>query len=164
MSKKKISLFICAMVLTFSFVGCSKAETKEVVKSDKIETITQSVKKIEPAFSSDIKDTGKGKIELVNESGSSNDGSVVIFEDKDIQIMQIGFNAAEFDGAKLSYIYIDNVVNTNEQLGDTQISLDLKGDTLKVGKHKVEVAQFDTDKTDGKVITYKTVSYEVKAK
>ena len=53
---------------------------------------------------------------------------------------------------------------SKEQLAETQTGIDLEGDALKVGTHKVEVVQYDNDDPSGTVITYKTASYEVKNK
>lgn len=78
---------------------------------------------------------------------------------------QIGLDAESFDGSKLSYIYVDGMLNSKEQLGDmSQTTLTLEGDALKEGNHDVEVVQFDNDETTGNHIPYKKASYEVKVK
>ena len=64
----------------------------------------------------------------------------------------------------LSYIFVDGMLNAKEQLAETQSSINLKEDALKVGKHKVDVVQFNNNKTTDSVITHKTVYYEVKPK
>ena len=64
----------------------------------------------------------------------------------------------------MSHIYIDGMLSTKEQLGDSQGSLDLSGDSLSTGTHKVEVVQYDGDNTDGTVTMYKAASYDVKEK
>lgn len=51
-----------------------------------------------------------------------------------------------------------------EQLGDTQSSLELTDELLSVGIHKVEVVQYEGDSVEGTVITYKSASYEIKEK
>ena len=56
------------------------------------------------------------------------------------------------------------MLNAKEQLAETQSSINLKEDALKVGKHKVDVVQFNNNKTTDSVITHKTVYYEVKTK
>lgn len=165
---KKLTTIILTIVLTLSFVGCSNSpKTESAPKTPVVEKTAepavQAVAKLE--LPADIKDTGKGRIETVSASGSSEDGAVpFIYAAKDTLLEQIGFNAWEFDGSKLSYIFVDGVLNTKEQLGDTQISLDLKEDNLKVGTHKVEVTQYEDDKLDGKLVTYKVGSYEIKIK
>ncbi|MBK5243288.1 hypothetical protein [Clostridium sp.] len=168
--KKSIAMLLITITMSLSFVGCSSASSAsktptstETTSAEPIET-EPKVEVIKIVLPSGIKDTGKGKIETETPSGNSNEGVVpFIYEDKETQLLQIGFNAWEFDGAKLSYVFVDGVLNCKEQLGDTQTSLNLKEDDLKVGVHKVEVTQYDTDKIDGKVVTYKLGSYEVKA-
>ena len=56
------------------------------------------------------------------------------------------------------------MLSTKEQLGDSQGSLDLSGDSLSTGTHKVEVVQYEDDNTDGTVTMYKAASYDVKEK
>ena len=165
--KKKVISLLCTTLLLFGLAGCTsstenkKSDPEPVAVEEKAEPTEDAIKINVPA---DIKDTGKGTIELATPSGTSANGATpFIYVDKDTSIQQIGFNSTEFDGAKLSYIFIDGILNSKEQLGDTQSSLDLKEDILKVGIHKVEVTQYDNDKMDGKVITYKLCSYEVKA-
>jgi hypothetical protein len=68
-------------------------------------------------------------------------------------------------GRVSTYIYVDGMLNTKEQLGEmTQTSLTLEKDALKEGTHKVEVVQYENDDLKGKAITYKTASYEIKSK
>lgn len=65
---------------------------------------------------------------------------------KDTLLNQIGLSSENFDGSKLSYIYIDGMLNTKEQLGEmSQITMDLEKDALKNGEHKVEIVQYDND-------------------
>ena len=79
-------------------------------------------------------------------------------------LIQIGVATEGFDGSKLSYIYVDGSLNSKEQLGDGQTSIDLTDDLLSVGTHKVEVLQYNNDDASSDVVTYKSASYEVKAK
>lgn len=84
---------------------------------------------------------------------------------EDTLLNQIGLSSENLDGSKLSYIYIDGMLNTKEQLGEmSQVTMTLENDALKNGKHKVEIVQYDNDEQTGNPITYKTVSYEVKIK
>lgn len=57
------------------------------------------------------------------------------------------------------------MLNTKEQLGEmTQTTITLQDNSLKEGKHKVEVVQYDNDEQTGNPITYKAATYEVKNK
>ena len=61
-------------------------------------------------------------------------------------------------------IYVDGMENDKNQFEETQATIGLKEADLKPGKHKVEVVQYDNDKPDGNVVTYKVAYYEAKAK
>lgn len=116
-----------------------------------------------PDFTGEYKDMGSGEMFISTPGGTSENGAVpVIFADDTI-LMQIGLCATDFDGSKLSFVFVDGYLNAKEQLANTQTSINLERAALDVGVHKVEVVQFDTDAVDGNVITYKTASYEVKA-
>lgn len=118
----------------------------------------------EETFSWAGKETGAGSILLSTEGGTSENGNVpVLFVAEDDILTQIGLDTQGLDGSHLSYIYIDGVLNTKEQLADAQMTLDLSNQMLEKGQHKVEVVQYDTDEPDGEVVTYKNASYEVKA-
>lgn len=159
---KKILSILMVLTLTFGLVACSSKETKEESKENNKPKQEQAKKE---SIKMPDKEIGKGKIELSTPGGTSEGGKVpVLMVSKDDQIVQIGLNAMEFDGSKLSYIFVDGEEVAKEQLAETQTSIDLKGSALKAGKHKVEVVQFNNDKKDGKIITYKTSSYECKEK
>lgn len=116
-------------------------------------------------FSGDYEDMGDGTMYIACASGTSEDGNIpVLFEAADTVLDQIGLDSMGMDGSHLSYIYIDGKETAKEQLAESQISLDLQGDALKEGTHKVEVVQYDNDDPSGTVITYKTAAYEVKNK
>lgn len=116
-------------------------------------------------FSGDYEEMGDGTAYIACASGTSQDGNIpVLFESTDTILEQIEIDSEKMDGSHLSYIYIDGKETAKEQLADSQVSLDLQGDALKEGVHKVEVVQYDTDDPSGTVITYKTASYEVKNK
>ena len=110
-------------------------------------------------------DTGEGTFLLVNSSGTTENGNViVVYADADTTLMQIGYETSGIKGGSLSHIYIDGMLSTKEQLGDSQGSLDLSGDSLSTGTHKVEVVQYEDDNTDDTVTMYKAASYDVKEK
>ena len=166
-NSKITGLALCA-ILSMSLMGCSnKTNSTSKEDSSKKETTTKqetvAKKDIPEGLSVEL---GNGTIVLSTEGGTSKDGNVpVLFADKDLMMSQIGLDAETFDGSKLSYIYVDWMLNAKEQLGEmTQITLTLEKDALKEGTHKVEVVQYENDDSKGKAITYKTASYEIKAK
>ena len=108
---------------------------------------------------------GDGTMYLSTAGGTTeNDNIPVLFEASDTVLDTIEINTTGFDGSKLSYIYIDGMLNTKEQLGDSQSSISLEKDALAEGTHKVEVVQYDTNEPDGTMVTYKTASYEIQYK
>ena len=107
-------------------------------------------------------DMGDGTMYLSTVGGTTeNDNVPVLFETSDTVLETIEIDTTGFDGSKLSYIYIDGMLNTKEQLGDSQSSISLEKDALAKGTHKVEVVQYDTNEPDGTMVTYKTASYEI---
>lgn len=164
---KKIITFIIVGLIGVSLIGCgsktsdkSESASTNTVASDTSKTDSQKVD-----IPKDIQPIGKGSIFVSTPSGTSENNSVpIIYVSKDTSLTQIGLDANNFDGSKLSYILIDGVINNKKQLGNSQSTLTLKEGSLKVGVHKVEVVQYDNDEITGNVVTYKTASYEVKSK
>lgn len=173
--KKKIVTLILATSMAFSFTACGSeksestptnsaalANTDSEEESDTSAETTNSNEKDLPNES--YQDMGSGTICLYTSGGSSENGNIpVIFVDSET-LIQIGLESLDFDGSKLSYIYVDGMLATKEQLAHSQISLDLTGDMLSVGTHIVQVVQYDSDDPSGEMVTYKSVSYEVKNK
>lgn len=155
---KKLLIVMLALVIGFSFVACG--DNSSTTKGEK-----SKEKKIEKDFEGEYSDMGAGEIVISTPSGTSEDGSVpVLFTAKDDLLIDIGLDTYELDGSRLSYIYVDGMEKDKDQLGDAQTSIELKKNDLKPGKHKVELVQYDNDKPDGNVVTYKAAYYEAKAK
>ncbi len=173
MKKKIIYAF---MVCTLSFGCLTACGGNDSSNKPQDETVTNQDDSMETAVADDneskkdfigdsYSDTGNGTFLLVNSSGTTENGNViVVYADADTLIDTIGYDTLEMNGSSLSHIYIDGILSAKEQLGDTQGSLELSGGSLSTGVHKVEVVQYENDNTDGTVITYKTASYEVKEK
>ena len=127
-----------------------------------------SIPESEPAETipeGEYSDIGSGTMYVSTPAGTSEDGNIpVLYVDDDTFYDSIGLDVWEFDGSKLSYIYINRVLKTTEQLADTQTYIDLERNDLKPGVYKVEVLQFDSDTSTGTVVTYKTASFEIKSK
>ena len=135
-------------------------------------TADEAVLNVEPSEPAEMipegtyEEMGAGTMSLSTPGGTSDNGNVpVLYVSGDEFFTQVGLNAFEFDGSRLSYIYLDGELTSKEQLADTQMSIDLSSDSqLSEGVHKVEILQFDTDDTTGNVNTYKTASFEIKLK
>lgn len=145
------------------FAGCgsstgsgtpSQADGSSVEESSAAETI--------PA--GDYTASGNGTVYLSTAGGTTEDGNIpVVSASSDMQIKQIGINANGYDGSMMACIYIDGNLVDKQQLSDSQSTLDLSGDSLSEGTHKVEVVQYtgDTVSADN-VATYQTMQYEIK--
>ncbi|EAF0864359.1 hypothetical protein CFF26_14550 [Listeria monocytogenes] len=161
--KKLLLLAGLLIVFSFGLTACGSSDDSTEKKVTNKESAKDKKKSTDVVFPE--KELGQGKIILKTESGSSEDGNVpFMYKDDDLLTPYIGFEAWEFDGSKLTYIYIDDGLNSKEQLANTQTSLDLTTSDYETGVHEVKAVQFDNDKETGKIITYKTAKYEVKDK
>ena len=159
---KKILVLMLALVLVFVFAACGDNINTNGSKSKETKT---GEKKVEKDFKGDYEDMGAGSIFICTPNGTSQHGNIpVLFYDDDMLLMQIELAANDFDGSKLSYVYVDGMEKDKFQFGGTRITINLEKGDLKVGTHKVEVVQYDTDKPDGNVVTYKVAQYEIKEK
>ena len=182
--KRKIAITMLFTAMSLSLVACgsakssqseAKSETETVLSEKVTEKITEAVAaETAPTTEApsqkdlpdgDYSDTGSGTMQIATPGGTSEDGNIpVLYVDQSTYLMQIGLDAWEFDGGKLSYIYLDGMLTSKEQLSDTQMSLDLSDDALSEGIHLIEVVQYDGDSTEGQIVTYKSASYEIKSK
>lgn len=170
--KKKIIMLLLATSLTMSMTACggSSKDQGSETKTEDTNTDAAAPEESEPAESEkDIpegtfSDTGNGTMYISTPGGTSENGNVpVMYEEADVSMDQIGLDTAGFDGSKLSFIYIDGMLNSREQLADSQTTLTLEGDALKEGTHKVEVLQYENDEPSTSPVTYKSAEYEIKA-
>lgn len=107
---------------------------------------------------------GSGQFVITTPTGTSENNIPVIFINEFKGLAQLGFQSEGFDGSRCTYIYIDGKLNTIERLGEMNTStLTVDEEHLSNGIHKVEVVQFDNDKTSGTPITYKMCNYEARA-
>lgn len=143
--------------------GCSPKTTNVNSDTTTKKEVTEKAKDIPDGNYSDI---GEGTFYIDTSSGSSEDGSVpFLFSNDEDVLISIGCGSKGMNGNNLSYIYSNGMLLDKIQLSEqSQSTLSLTEDFLTIGTHKVEVLQFDTDKPDGTVITYKSAAYEVKEK
>lgn len=171
----KRKLLLVTTILAMSIMtGCGNEATSEPEKDVIVETTEETTEEVtEEATTEEVKrdlvegdysEMGDGIAYISTPSGTSEDGNIpVLFVSSDDVLIQIGLRAEEFNGGSLSYIYIDGVLLSKEQLADSQTSLDLEGNNLAIGKHKVEIVQYDNDEPTGTMTTYKPCEYEVKS-
>lgn len=162
MSKKILGLVLVG-VLALGMIGCSNSKEENKANENTTKEEVSSKKDIPSGLD---KEVGNGSVVLSTTGGTTENGNTpVVFVGQDTLLEQIGLSAENFDGSKLSYVYIDGMLNTKEQLGEiTQTTITLQDNSLKEGKHKVEVVQYDNDEQTGTPVTYKVATYEVKNK
>lgn len=162
---KKIVGLVLAGVLALGIVGCSSSKGENNTNKNTATTKEEVGSKKDIPEGLD-KEVGNGTIVLSTAGGTTENGNTpIVFVGQDTLLDQIGLSAENFDGSKLSYVYIDGMINTKEQLGEmTQTTITLQDNSLKEGKHKVEVVQYDNDEQTGNPVTYKVETYEVKNK
>ena len=174
---KKLLIMLLCLALTFALAGCGSSSPAATVDGsaedvvldgpDKEESTKNEESPKEEASDLDFdgssySDMGAGTIELVNESGSTADmDAIVIYAEDDLMLTQIGMNTMDFDGSLISYIYVDGMELSKEQLGETQTTLDLEDELLEKGSHTVEVVQYEGNDPEGAVVTYKSAKYKV---
>lgn len=154
---KKLLFPMIVVVMMLCFSGCG---------SDDSSTAGDSA--TEPKVERDLpegnySDTGNGTMYIATPSGTSENGEIpVIYVQDDILSEQISLYAEDFDGSLISYIYVDGVQISKEQLSDSQITVDFQKTQLTEGKHEVEVVQYTDNDTKKDIVTYKSAKYEVK--
>lgn len=162
MSKKILGLVLVG-VLALGMIGCSNSKEENKANENTTKEEVRSKKDIPSGLDKEI---GNGSVVLSTTGGTTENGNTpIVFVGQDTLLEQIGLSAENFDGSKLSYVYIDGMLNTKEQLGEmTQTTITLQDNSLKEGRHKVEVVQYDNDEQTGNPVTYKVATYEVKNK
>lgn len=163
MKSKKLFTTCLAATLALTLVACSNNKPENAKEENKVANTAP----VEDAKTASVEETevGQGTFYLENESGTTENGDpIVIYDGGDTQLMQIGLNTADFDGSKLTYVYIDGELVTKEQYGDSQSTLDLESKHLKEGTHQVVLKQYENDDETTDPVTVKFASYEVKAK
>lgn len=163
--KNKLLLITTTLAVMINLVGCGTNQQSNTIKN-KVENTTEQTKNDLVKIPKDLKgEMGTGTFYVSTPSGTSENGKTpIIYITKDTKLQQIGVTTKDFSGKNLSYIFIDSIYNSKKQLSDTSENIDLKGEALKLGKHRVDVIQFNNNKTTDKVITHKIAYYEVKSK
>ena len=162
MKKLMISTVI---IMAIGMSGCGKAATDPApAATDNKPVQAQEVKKVEDKKQlMDIKEIGEGTIILDTASGTSEDNNIpFMFYDKENFIVQIGYSGS-IAGDKLTYVYVDGILNCKEQNSDNFASaINLSDNMLDAGLHVVEFIQYDNNKEDGQVEVYRMAKYEFK--
>lgn len=170
--KRKIVILLMSTIMCFSPVVYADEKDDrindleirvETLESQMADLIGQ-IEELRALLFGDVSDDeviGEGSVYIATPSGTSEDGNIpVIFPDGASEY-QIGLNAWDMDGSRLSYIYVDGNVTDSLQLACTQTSIMISGNALDVGTHLVEVIQYNGEPEDGDIVFYSTSSYEI---
>lgn len=158
--KKNLFKIMVATILLVALMGCGNknSASNENVKNENTEN-ENTANVVE-----NVEDVGEGSFYLENESGTTENGDpIVIYEDGTTQIMQIGITTNNFNGGKLTFIYVDGNLISKEQFGDSTSSIDLTQKELGEGLHQVVLKQFENDDENTDPILVKSAIYEVKS-
>lgn len=152
--------------LSTTLAGSTTSELATSIASESVSSESNAASGYSSIPSGTFSDTGSGKITLYTAGGNSENGNIpVIYAGAEDTLIQLSLGSRDFDGSKLSFIYIDGKLVDKEQLSEySEVNVNLIEFMLNPGTHKVEVMQFDNDDTSTQPITYKTESYEIKRK
>ncbi|MGL5754247.1 MAG: hypothetical protein ACRCYC_02880 [Paraclostridium sp.] len=152
---KRILLILTLILTMITFtIACSK---------DVVENKKEDIKIIPTGLSDEM---GEGNITVTTPTSSSEGGTIpIIHIDEYRGLSQLGLKSDGFYNSKPSYIYIDGKLNAIEKLGElNSLTLTICEEDLSEGIHKIEVVQFENDKTSGTPVIYKNCKYEIKKK
>ena len=146
---KKILLLLLFII---SITGCSKEIVENKVEEEKTIPNGLSIEK------------GEGNIYINTPTSIKEKGNIPILYTKEYEaFLHLGLQSDGIDNSKPSYIYIDEKLNSIERLSnENSATLTICDEEIKEGIHKVEIVQFDNDKTRGTPVLYKSCKYEIK--
>lgn len=159
-------------LLVVVMVGCNNNEVKQhsTENSKVLETRNSGEVEIlrgKYPFPNGVTEMGSGDLVLTTPAGTSRNGKTPTFYiDQNDELIQIGFDADEFDGSRQTFIYVDEVyVKPDNFDGQKDSSIDLQGTMLTPGEHTVSFIQFENDDPNGGAVTsYNEARYEVREK
>lgn len=158
---KKILSLLVSGIICVSMVGCSSNTERE--KSDNNINAEQT-KNNDLGLDIDEKGDCNFYIQTGDDITSENGAIPYIYIETEDMLTQIGYVAEGFDGSKLSYIYIDGELVQKETLSkDCQGTINLEKNSVKYGKHKIEVIQYKDAESKNKedIEVYKVAQYVV---
>lgn len=164
--KKAVFSMIFAAVLLSGCGSVNQSSKDSSEESTKASSTTMSSVAILDKFENQ-EEIGEGTLNLTNgsEDTTHNEEVTIVHDPKDVPTL-ITINTEDIDEDHLSYLYADGQLLTSDELGHTQLNVELQGVPSSVveGKHVFQLVQYDNDQEDGKIITFKQQSYTVQEK
>ena len=135
MNKKMLGLLLSGMLMV-GMVGCSSGEVSDT--------------------------TGNGTEQVMQNTTAKftiDEGQEMVYYSSLEDSIQIGITAEGFDNTLISYIYIDGEEYSQDQYGEwIGTSIELTGNVLEEGEHKIEVKQYrDNDTNTDPLVTVSDV-------
>lgn len=160
--KKTFYVITASLLITINLIGCGTQQQSNNVKN-KTQNIENKAKNDLAELPKNLKtDMGPGKFYISPSSNTFKDGNVPIINiKKNSSSQKVEITPSEFNNKYMSYIFIDGVFNSKKQLSNSKTNMELKGNDIKTGKHKVDIIQFNNNKTTDTVLTHKTAYYYV---
>lgn len=160
--KKIFYVIMASLLITLNLVGCGTKQQASGIKN-KTQNIENKTKSDLAELPKNLKtDMGPGKFYISPSSNKFKEGNIPIIDiKKNTSSQKVEINPSEFNNKYQSYIFIDGKYNSKKQLSSSKSDIELKGDNIKTGKHKVDVVQFNNNKTTDTVLTHKTTYYYI---
>lgn len=133
--KKMLGLLLSGMLMV-GMVGCSSSEVSNTTEDGTEQTIQNTTAKF-----------------------TIDEGQEMVYYSSLEDSIQIGITAEGFDNTLISYIYIDGEEYSQDQYGEwVGTSIELTGNVLEEGEHKIEVKQYrDNDTNTDPLVTVSDV-------
>lgn len=141
-----------------------KDEVKEVDKVEEVEPVTVEPTEVsEHPFPSNAEPVGSAMITVKMVSGDSADGNVpVLFVSESDSAIQIGVDYDEFDGSKETFVYINEMFYTTEQVGERSSgALTLSEGNLEPGEYTVTAVQFEGNDPNNAPINFTQAKFKI---
>lgn len=167
MNTNGLAKLLLAGALSIALVGCGGTSTTGSGASSGSadsgsSAVQESAEQTETAAKPDfdgtgMTETGDCTFYVATPGGTSEDGNIPqVAVPADTEIMQIEYDITGGDGT-ICTVYLDGMEVEKTNAGDSQTTLDLQGDALKDGVHKVELVAMDGDN----VVIYKLAQFEI---
>lgn len=140
--------------------------TSNSYKELKVENTLSSGKPVEATFEAGDfgEDRGAGTFELSNEFGSTANGVVPVIYAIGSTITQLRVDVTGFNGALMTFVYLDGKEIATNQWGNSSATIDLTEDNggLAEGIHTIQLVQYTENNVELNPVMVKSQLYEVK--
>lgn len=160
--KKFFYIIMASLLITINLVSCGTRQQTNNVKNG-TQNIEKKAENDLAQLPKNLKtDIGPGKFYVSPSSNTFKNGNIPIISiKKNTSSQKVEIVPSEFNNKYLSYIFIDGAFNSKKQLSSSKTNMELKGNDIKAGKHKIDVIQFNNNKSTDTVLTHKTAYYYI---